>query len=98
MDDLIEYDTDYSGAIRHNADGSMRYVFKRTDGSIVHYKRKSPSQYDGFLTHRDDGPAIIYVGGVYGWYLNGDQYEFDDWLDLIMCRDEEKVMLKLKYG
>jgi hypothetical protein len=40
----------------------------------------------------------IYVGAVYGWYLNGDQYEFEDWLDLIMCSDEEKVMLKLKYG
>ena len=48
--------------------------------------------------HRADGPAIEHVDGWRGWYFEGNQYDFDEWLQLVPITDEEKVMLKLIYG
>jgi hypothetical protein len=49
--------------------------------------------------HRADGPAIEEATGHKEWCLHGRYYTFDRWLDRnTEISDEEKVMLKLKYG
>jgi hypothetical protein len=49
--------------------------------------------------HRTDGPAAEFSNGKVAWYLNGDNLSFDEWLDKnTALTDEEKVMMKLKYG
>jgi hypothetical protein len=49
---------------------------------------------------REDGPAVEYDSGEVDWWLNGKYYyELNDWLkDNHTLTDEEKVMMKLKYG
>jgi hypothetical protein len=49
--------------------------------------------------HRSDGPAVEYTDDTVRWYLNGDKYEFNEWLDLTTgLTGEEKVMMKLQHG
>jgi hypothetical protein len=49
--------------------------------------------------HREDGPAVEYTNGDVEWRLRGESMSFDYWLDRTTgLTDEEKVMLKLKYG
>ena len=49
--------------------------------------------------HREDGPACEYANGDKFWYLNDNELSFDNWLDATtaLC-DEEKILMKLKYG
>lgn len=54
--------------------------------------------YDGTGWHREDGPAQIWPRGDVDWWLNGNMYTFDSWLDIVNISDETKVMLKLQYG
>jgi len=46
--------------------------------------------------HREDGPAEIFEGNFY-WFLNGNQYSFEEWCNKLNKSDEEKVFLRLKY-
>jgi hypothetical protein len=52
--------------------------------------------------HRTDGPAVEcteYNNGEVEWRLYGESMSFDEWLDQTTgLTDEEKVMMKLKYG
>jgi hypothetical protein len=49
--------------------------------------------------HRIDGPAIEYVDGRKSWYLDNNKLTLNEWLDKNQeLTDEEKVMMKLKYG
>lgn len=48
--------------------------------------------------HSEYGPAVIYPDGHVSWVLDGNYYTFEDWLKKVDRSDEEKVMLKLKYG
>jgi hypothetical protein len=49
--------------------------------------------------HRTDGPAGIYNDGTFAWCLDGIGLTFEQWLEATTgLSDEEKVMLKLKYG
>lgn len=52
------------------------------------------------VLHRIDGPTLRYPNGSYEWYLKGFCYaSFDEWLkDNHYVTDEEKIMLKLRYG
>jgi hypothetical protein len=54
--------------------------------------------YQHGLRHRANGPAIEYACGYKEWYLNNRYLLFDDWLDEVNISDEDKVMMKLKYG
>lgn len=56
--------------------------------------------------HRSDGPAKYvpdyykyYNADMYSWYLNDNKYSLDEWLEANdEISEEQKVMLKLKYG
>jgi hypothetical protein len=50
------------------------------------------------LTHRSDGPAIIYASGTEYWYLHDNYMSFDNWLDKVDIPNENKVMMKLTHG
>ena len=66
-------------------DGTIRWTKPASEGYLMY--------------HRIDGPAIEYPDGRSGWWLNDKNLTFDKWLDLNdELTDEEKVMLKLKYG
>jgi hypothetical protein len=55
-------------------------------------------QLDGAF-HRTAGPAIEYSDGSRDWYLHGNWLPFDKWLKQTTgLTDEEKVMMKLRYG
>jgi hypothetical protein len=55
-------------------------------------------QLDGEY-HREDGPAVIWRGGSKEWCLHGTGMAFEEWLrQTTGLTDEEKVMMKLKYG
>ena len=56
--------------------------------------------YRGTL-HRVDGPATSWDlrRKDRGWWLYGDEYEFNTWLNINSeISGEQKVMLKLQYG
>jgi hypothetical protein len=49
--------------------------------------------------HRVDGPAFEYADGHKSWYLDGESYSFDKWLEANnFISEEEKLMLKLIHG
>jgi hypothetical protein len=50
------------------------------------------------MWHRADGPAIEYADGRKSWYLHDIRLSFDKWLDKVDISDEDRVMMKLKYG
>jgi hypothetical protein len=73
--------------------------YHRTDGPSVENHRGDMVWHRHGRWHRTDGPAIEYADGIHAWYLDGSCYTFDDWLDQnTELTDEEKVMMKLKYG
>jgi hypothetical protein len=96
-------DKDMQPTLFEAADGHRAWKlngeYHRTDGPAVEF-------VDGTLNwafhgkfHRTDGPALIHADGSQKWFLNGRSYEFDEWLNQNPdITDEEKVMMKLKYG
>ena len=48
--------------------------------------------------HRAEGPAIIFLNGAIRWCLNNTIYSFNEWLKLSTISDEDKMMLRLRYG
>ena len=48
--------------------------------------------------HKVDGPAIIYPDGCgVDWCLNGDIFQFAEWLIKLNKPDECKMLLRLQY-
>jgi hypothetical protein len=75
---------DHNTTIETYSDGSKRWRI-RSHGRLKY--------------HRTDGPAIEYADGRMDWFLNGIHISFDRWLDQnTELTDEEKVMMKLRYG
>ena len=73
----------------HRLDGPA-IIF--ADGGGFHWRRRG-----GF--HCEVGPALEYLSGKPGWFLDNTKYTFDKWLIATPgLSAEEKVMLKLKYG
>jgi hypothetical protein len=77
----------------------LGYLIHRTDGPafITTYGYQAWFQYG--LLHRTDGPAsywTTYAGME--WWLNGERYSFDKWLEETPIDDERKLLLKLQYG
>jgi len=62
------------------------------NGFIFSEKRK-----DGQM-HCENGPALECTDGTKYWYLNGNHYTFEEWLEKLNISDEEKVFLRLKYN
>jgi len=50
------------------------------------------------VVHRHDGPACEYADGHVGWWLHGNYYTLDQFLERTTCSPEDKFMLKLRYG
>tara|TARA_R110000851_G_scaffold207018_1_gene359025 strand:+ start:200 stop:490 length:291 start_codon:yes stop_codon:yes gene_type:complete len=74
-------------------------VFHRTDGPAVEHANGYRVWYLHGERHRTDGPAVEYEDGNKLWWLNGKVYSFDNWLEQTTgLADDEKVMLKLRYG
>jgi hypothetical protein len=70
----------------------------RDDGPALIYANGDKLWYQHDNIHRDDGPAVEYANGRKFWYLNNKHLTFDEWLYEVDISDEDKVMMKLKYG
>ena len=61
--------------------------------------RRYECHYDNGYFHRIDGPAVIYKGDHYRWFLHGFEYGFDEWLYRLAIDDEEHAtLMKLEWG
>jgi len=75
---------------------------EQPDGSyITEYGDIKWFNKDGEV-HREDGPAAVYFDGLdtakgHIWWLNGNNYSFDEWLIKSNTSDEVKMMLRLQY-
>jgi hypothetical protein len=70
----------------------------RDDGPAVERTNGDRVWCQHGMWHRDDGPAIEYADGRKSWYLHDIRLSFDKWLDKVDISDEDRVMMKLKYG
>jgi hypothetical protein len=86
-----------------NTHGTKRWFdangkLHRDDGPALERTSGAKSWWQHGKIHRDDGPAVERADGDNWWYLYGQRLSFDVWLDKVDMSDEEKVMMKLKYG
>jgi hypothetical protein len=86
-----------------SANGTKRWFnsngeYHRDDGPAVIYADGDKAWYQHGVRHRADDPAIIGADGTEYWYLNDNCLSFDKWLYEVDMSDEDKVMMKLKYG
>jgi hypothetical protein len=70
----------------------------RDDGPAIEWPDGGKSWFQHGVRHRDNGPAVIWADGSVSWYLDATQLTFNRWLDRVNISDEDKVMMKLKYG
>jgi hypothetical protein len=71
----------------------------RTDGPAIECANGDKIWCQYGRTHRTDGPAIVYANGYIEFRLRGRYYTFDEWLEAnTEISEEEKVMMKLRYG
>jgi hypothetical protein len=90
-----EITTSATGTILWFLNGELH----RTDGPAFEYDNGTKLWYLHGELHRTDGPAGEYADGGIDWYLNGRYLSFEGWLEETTgLTDEEKVMMKLKYG
>jgi hypothetical protein len=96
MDDMQPtMTTDDEGTKRWKLNGK----FHREDGPAIEWANGTNwwALHGNF--HRKDGPAVEQFDGYNQWHLNGSCYTFDKWLAKTTgLTNEEKVMMKLKYG
>jgi hypothetical protein len=89
-------------AIEH-ADGN-KYWYQhgkrhRDDGPAVIWAHGDKEWFQHGKIHRDDGPAIEDANGDKYWWLADERFTFDEWLNRTTgLTDEDKVMMKLRYG
>jgi hypothetical protein len=93
-----------AGNMQLNTSGSPEYWhldgrLHRIDGPAIHTVDGENHWYKYGKRHRTDGPAVEYSNDDKAWFLFGDDYDLDDWLNKNdTLSEEEKVLLKLKYG
>jgi hypothetical protein len=74
-------------------------LLHREDGPAAECANGDKEWYSKGMLHRTDGPAIEYMGRGKEWWLNSVWLSFEEWLaQTTGLTDEEKVMMKLKYG
>ena len=73
---------------------------EQPDGSWLHNRDGEIYWYnENGDVHREDGPAIVYPSGDVEWYLYADECDtFEEWLEYTPISDEDKMMLRLRYG
>ena len=89
--------TRFDGALEWYVDGKLH----REDGPAFIHPDGTREWYQRGMLHRIDGPAIeisINETPKRSWWLNDKSYQFETWQSMLDIPDEEKVMLKLKYG
>jgi hypothetical protein len=96
-------DKDMQPVVTTDGEGNKRWFlngkFHREDGPAIVYVNGTKWWAMYGKRHRTDGPAIDNSDGHKEWYLNGYSYTFDEWLKRTTgLTEEEKVMMKLKYG
>jgi hypothetical protein len=96
-------DKDMRPVVTTDGEGNKRWMlngkFHREHGPAIVYVNGTKWWALYGKRHRTDGPAIECDNGHKEWFLNGYSYTFDEWLDKNQeLTDEEKVMMKLKYG
>ena len=80
-------------------DQAFHGAMEQTNGSWLHadgdiYYYNSVGQ-----VHREDGPAIVeYPYNTEHWYIYGQEYSFNKWLNILPLPDKEKMILKLRYS
>jgi hypothetical protein len=73
----------------------------RIDGPAIEWADDGKEWWVSGIRHRTDGPACEWPDGrvTQRWYLNGEKYKFDEWLDVNSdLTHEQKVMMKLTHG
>ena len=71
----------------------------REDGPAAEWAGGTKQWYLNGKFHRIDGPALECMDGSTQWWLHDAEMTFDEWLRCTPgLTDEEKVMMKLKYG
>jgi hypothetical protein len=96
-----KYHRDDGPAIEHVSGTKSWYqhgIRHQENGPAVVWASGTKHWYQHGLKHRTDGPAVIYARGTKQWWLNDQYMSFDVWLDKVDISDEDKVMMKLKYG
>jgi hypothetical protein len=95
---------DMQSVMTENSNGTKRWrlpdsSLHREDGPAIEFSNGKKSWRVNGRRHRTDGPALEYPDGNAQWWLHDRHYTFDEWLDRTTgLTDEEKVMMKLKYG
>lgn len=84
-------------------DGLKRWHYRgeihRDDGPALINRAGDKNWYKHNQLHREDGPAVEFANGKIEWYLNYQQYDnFEEYYDAHPGDDEDKNLLKLKYG
>jgi hypothetical protein len=80
--------------IKYNAVASPDGSNLHNDGDVYWYNELGE-------IHREDGPAILRPYMEYtcvDWFFNDEEYSLEDWLKLTTIPDEDKMMLRLRYG
>jgi hypothetical protein len=77
---------------------SQHGVRHRDDGPAIEWAHGTHEWYQDGKLHRDDGPAVERTDEDNDWWLNDNCLTFDKWLNAVNISDEDKVMMKLKYG
>ena len=69
--------------------------FHREDGPAVEYYTGEKSWYIHGGRHRIDGPAVM-LRENYMWFLDNEEYNFDDWIKALEKQYGEKHAFTMK--
>ena len=72
--------------------------FHQDNGPAVIQANGDTEWYQYGKLNRTDGPAIEFADGRGFFWLNNRHLPFDEWANEVDLSDEDKVMMKLKYG
>ena len=77
----------YKDGLRHREDDLPAVIW--ADGTSFWYLHDK--------SHRECGPAVMLSTGKISWWLNDNQYSFDEWCIELNKSPKEKAYLALKY-
>ena len=92
--------------IRYLKNGERGYCNDTLDGSRFWTVKGPVTEYitvnEDERLHNEDGPAFQYTTSssfpVQLWYIDGTQYEFDEWCEKLNKTAEDIFMLRLVHG
>jgi hypothetical protein len=48
--------------------------------------------------HREGGPAVEYPNGTKSWYLNGERFSFEDYIQELKLLGKEEAVINLLFN